>query len=297
MTIHQIECFLETAATRNFTEAANHLYISQQGLSRQIAALERELGMKLFYRTTRDVKLTRSGELLMWRWRDIPKEIRDSVELAREEGGQTKRRIRVSVVEMNGILELATGLMADYMACDGQTEFEVNQCSKFQDFVSTSPDVLITVSILPGFEQFKDRCNFLSLKELPMYYVMSKDHRLASREILEAADFRGETVLGLYRDFFKGMEMQMFDMFFGKDHGLGKVRFFENVQSMELALLAKGGISIGFKEMYHDFGDRLTMIPIPNKENQVSAKVVALWGKENEVKLKHFIKFLKTKDN
>ena len=297
MTIHQIECFLETASTRNFTEAANHLYISQQGLSRQIAALERELGMKLFYRTTRDVKLTRSGELLMWRWRNIPKEIHDSVELAREEGGQTKRRIRVSVVEMNGILELATGLMADYMAYDEQTEFEVTQSSKFQDFVSNSPDVLITVSILPGFENFKDRCNFISLKKLPMYYVMSKDHRLASRETLEAEDFRGETVLGLYRDFFRGMEMQMFDMFFGKDHGLEKVRFFENVQSMELALLAKGGISIGFKEMYHDFGDRLTMIPMPNRENQVSANVVALWGKENEVKLKHFIKFLKTKDN
>ena len=39
------------------------------------------------------------------------------------------------------------------------------------------------------------------------------------------------------------------------------------------------------------------MIPMPNRENQVSANVIALWGKENEVKLKHFIKFLKTKDN
>ena len=32
MTIHQIECFLEAARTLNFTEAANHLYISQQGV-------------------------------------------------------------------------------------------------------------------------------------------------------------------------------------------------------------------------------------------------------------------------
>lgn len=37
MTIHQIECFLEVAHTLNFTEAASHLYISQQGLSRQIS--------------------------------------------------------------------------------------------------------------------------------------------------------------------------------------------------------------------------------------------------------------------
>ncbi len=61
MTIHQIECFLEAARTLNFTEAANHLYISQQGLSRQIASLEKELELRLFDRTTRDVRLTRSG--------------------------------------------------------------------------------------------------------------------------------------------------------------------------------------------------------------------------------------------
>ena len=67
MTIHQIECFLEAAKTLNFTEAASRLYISQQGLSRQIASLEKELELRLFDRTTRDVRLTRSGELLLWR--------------------------------------------------------------------------------------------------------------------------------------------------------------------------------------------------------------------------------------
>ena len=48
MTIHQIECFLEAAETLNFTEAASRLYISQQGLSRQIASLEKELELRLF---------------------------------------------------------------------------------------------------------------------------------------------------------------------------------------------------------------------------------------------------------
>ena len=46
MTIHQIECFLEAAKTLNFTEAASRLYISQQGLSRQIASLEKELELR-----------------------------------------------------------------------------------------------------------------------------------------------------------------------------------------------------------------------------------------------------------
>ena len=32
------------------------------------------------------MRLTRSGELLLWRWKDIPKEIYDSVDMAREGG-------------------------------------------------------------------------------------------------------------------------------------------------------------------------------------------------------------------
>ena len=47
MTIHQIECFPGSSQDPYFTEAANHLYISQQGLSRQIASLEKELELRL----------------------------------------------------------------------------------------------------------------------------------------------------------------------------------------------------------------------------------------------------------
>lgn len=122
MTIHQMECFLEAARTLNFTEAARRLYISQQGLSRQIASLEKELELRLFDRTTRDVRLTRSGELLLWRWRDIPKEIQASIDMAREEGERSKSRISLAVVGMSGIVEMAGNLLADYMAQDPDTE-------------------------------------------------------------------------------------------------------------------------------------------------------------------------------
>ena len=136
MTIHQIECFLEAAKTLNFTEAASRLYISQQGLSRQIASLEKELELRLFDRTTRDVRLTRSGELLLWRWKDIPAEIKDSVDMAREEGERAKSRINLAVVGMNGIIERAGSLLADYMAIDPDTEFEINEFTCIKDMTN-----------------------------------------------------------------------------------------------------------------------------------------------------------------
>ena len=49
MTIFQIKCFLNVAEYLNFTEAANHLFVAQSSLSRNISNLEEELGMQLFF--------------------------------------------------------------------------------------------------------------------------------------------------------------------------------------------------------------------------------------------------------
>lgn len=58
-------------------------------------------------------------------------------------------------------------------------------------------------------------------------------------------------------------------------------------------MIANEGIHIGFKEFYHNYGERLKMFPLPNKENQVSANVIVVWRKENEKRFENFIKYLK----
>lgn len=292
MTIHQIECFLEAAKTLNFTEAASRLYISQQGLSRQIASLEKELELRLFDRTTRDVRLTRSGELLLWRWKDIPQEIQDSVDMAREEGERAKSRINVAVVGMNGIIEMAGNLMADYMALDPDTEFEINEFTSIKDMTNGNPDLMMTVSFLPSYEQLKERYGVVGIGKLPLYYVLSRKNPLAEKEEIHLEDFKGETMLCLYKNFFAGAEMRLFELISKEEHILQKARFFENVNSLELALIANEGIHIGFREFYRNYGERLKMYPFPSSENQVSANVIMVWRKENEKRFENFIKYL-----
>jgi DNA-binding transcriptional LysR family regulator len=63
--LQQMRYVLAVASTGNFTRAAKQCLVVQSALSHQIAALERELGTRLFARTSRRVALTPAGEAFL----------------------------------------------------------------------------------------------------------------------------------------------------------------------------------------------------------------------------------------
>ena len=63
MDIRKLKYFVTLVRHRNFTSAANDLFITQPTLSQQIKALEKELEVKLFDRSD-GISLTEAGELL-----------------------------------------------------------------------------------------------------------------------------------------------------------------------------------------------------------------------------------------
>src|SRR5690625_7523226 len=61
MELQQLRYVLAVAETRSFTRAAEQYFVVQSALSHQVAKLERELGLKLFARTSRRAELTQAG--------------------------------------------------------------------------------------------------------------------------------------------------------------------------------------------------------------------------------------------
>ncbi|MDR1589628.1 MAG: LysR family transcriptional regulator [Oscillospiraceae bacterium] len=60
----KVKCFLTLAEVLSFSKAADALFVSQPVVSRNISAMETELGLKLFLRDSKSVRLTPAGEAL-----------------------------------------------------------------------------------------------------------------------------------------------------------------------------------------------------------------------------------------
>lgn len=67
----RLQTFIAVAEKNSFSEAAKKLFVTQPTITSQIKALEEELQTKLFERTTKTVKLTQSGEILLKYAKDI----------------------------------------------------------------------------------------------------------------------------------------------------------------------------------------------------------------------------------
>src|SRR5690625_3588151 len=63
--LRQIKYFIEVAKREHVTAAANALHVAQSAVSRQIFNLESELGVDLFIREGRSVKLTAIGKVFL----------------------------------------------------------------------------------------------------------------------------------------------------------------------------------------------------------------------------------------
>ncbi|MER5869324.1 LysR family transcriptional regulator [Streptomyces sp. NPDC002044] len=71
MDLNAVRTFVAVADSGQYQAAADHLRITQQGASKRVASLEKELGVRLFTRVARGVRLTVDGQALLPRAREL----------------------------------------------------------------------------------------------------------------------------------------------------------------------------------------------------------------------------------
>jgi DNA-binding transcriptional LysR family regulator len=95
-----------------FTRAAEALRIAQPAVSAQIRRLESELGIPVLERTTRSVRLTRAGELVLTRARRALGELAGIDEDLARLSGDLSGRVRIGAIQATGPFRLVEALAA-----------------------------------------------------------------------------------------------------------------------------------------------------------------------------------------
>ena len=115
MDLKDMRQFLAVAEERNFTRAAERLHMAQPPLSRQIKALEDEMGAPLFLRTPAGVELTEAGQTLL-------DEVPNLLHLAHRAAERTRRAAQGLTGQLDvgiygsGVLDVIPRVLAKFHA-------------------------------------------------------------------------------------------------------------------------------------------------------------------------------------
>lgn len=118
MDLDTVRTFVAAADAGQFQEAAAELAVTQQAVSKRIAALERNLGVRLFTRTARGAELTIDGQAFLPHARELLRIAERAVASVRT----GRRPLRVDVIASRGA---ASGLMRGFHRAHPEIELDV----------------------------------------------------------------------------------------------------------------------------------------------------------------------------
>lgn len=195
MTLQALRCFAAVAKYLNYAEAAKQLYVSQPAVTHQIKQLEAELGVRLFDRTQRTVRLTSAGALFYTQVPDILRRL----DLAVEHVQRSPRFTDTLIVgcESTIRLELLPQIYAEFQracptVCVNTVEISgTNQRDLFQSGqLDTAFSSEYALGCPPGIR-------YTSLFQGRFCCVVPAGHRLALLEEVLPRDLAGETLIFL----------------------------------------------------------------------------------------------------
>ncbi|WP_228472652.1 LysR family transcriptional regulator [Streptomyces cyaneochromogenes] len=194
--VRDLRYFVTVAEDLHFTRAAERLYVSQPALSKQVRALERQLGVELFRRDPQGVTLTDAGTALLPHARrvlDAWSEGSAAMEAARAAARGT---LVVGMSTSPGRGGLLPAIRSRFTADHPDTVLRLRQVS-WQDptagLAEGDADVAFVWLPLPD----ADRYGWTVIAREPRLVALPESHPLAARTEIDFADLADEPFLAL----------------------------------------------------------------------------------------------------
>lgn len=197
MNLNQLYYFKKLAQLQHFTQAAKELYITQPTLSGSISSLEEELGVELFRKDGRNMKLTKYGTDFYKYVSTAINELEKGIEVTKEKCG-----VLAGVIDIGCVPTLCGDFLPMVINRYLKT---VNSKTKFNIFTG------MTLEIIEGIKSDKydiGFCSFLenepNLEFIPiltqeLVLVVNKQHPLAKEKLIHMKDIQGYSLI-TYRE-------------------------------------------------------------------------------------------------
>ncbi|MGA4670849.1 LysR family transcriptional regulator [Propionibacteriaceae bacterium Y1923] len=192
MQIHQLEYFLAVASERSFTHAADQVRVVQSAVSAGIKQLEEDLGMPLFERRNRDVRLTAAGEALL----PLARQVIDDLRAAREAVDAVRGTVRGSVV-LGTIMHMGkvdlTGVLSTLAADYPDVVVKLRQTiqgtrTSLEEVRAGTLDLALVSAGEPSLRGFE----YVELYAEPMVFVCPGGHRLDGLAVVDPREAAAE---------------------------------------------------------------------------------------------------------
>jgi DNA-binding transcriptional LysR family regulator len=136
-----LESFVRAADLLSFAEAGRALGISASAVGKNVARLEQQLGLRLFHRTTRQVRLTQEGTLFHERCRRILDELHDARAAMQAAAEAPRGRLRVSLPTIG--YRFLLPVLPEFQARYPEVELDLDFNDHLVDVVEAGLDVVI----------------------------------------------------------------------------------------------------------------------------------------------------------
>lgn len=199
MDLRQLEYFVEVAKQLSFTKAAAILHVSQPSISKAIQNFEAELGVPLFYRSSKQLELTDAGQAVLVNalqvlasFKNMRSELTDLMELK-------KGRIRIGIPPIVGA-EFFSKLITYYKEAFPYIEISLDEVGTKrirQDIDAGELDIGLVCSV----HSTNENLEVIPFLKDPLQLIVHESHPLANESSITMAQLQHETFIMYRKDF------------------------------------------------------------------------------------------------
>lgn len=205
MELRQLRYFVAVAETGNISRAAQKIFLTQPALSRQIKALEEEIGQCLLERHAHSVRLTPAGEVMLREAREMLQHAEQAIERVRATSAGGRLRIGYAPSLASGMLSPAVASFTQVHPGTRVELFDLSTGEMLSELEAGKLDVAVTV--MPDTET--RGLTWVPLLRSPWRLAVGHAHRLARQPRVKPAELARESLLVLrqrdYPDYWRAV--------------------------------------------------------------------------------------------